>query len=380
VYDVVAFADRHHDQPVALGDLPEPLRQRMATMSTLSHVGTMIRPSEVLDGSTFGAVRNASPSQFAFQRASRLVNSEADIVAGETHYLSHNIMQGLITAADSADDEPLFPTDLPCPHGLLVLEYPLIIDDLDPETGAIVPGLSMPIRAIGWSEQDIYATSGAEVMAKSKGVLYALYTDAEAMNGIYFPALRDLFPDDWRLSEPVAPGRTLLVDVSGWSYGRTWSRAGDGLPRDQFGVGDMDGKIHDTVARIRRLLLTYFRMCWQRILVPTIHHPTRADWKRARRIAGPMPEPGYLKVIRLRRLVEAEERGETGQTEAMERDFAWMVRAHPRRQWYPSLGPARLEDGSFNHDAHRLIWIEPHVKGNPDGPLVIGHSVTAMVR
>ena len=91
-------------------------------------------------------------------------------------------------------------------------------------------------------------------------------------------------------------------------------------------------------------------------------------------------EDGYVKILRLRREVEAEARGENVDSDEWRRDHQWIVRGHPRRQWFPSLGPARNEDGSFNQDSHRLIWIEPHVAGNPYGPLVIGHNVVAAVR
>ena len=105
--------------------------------------------------------------------------------------------------------------------------------------------------------------------------------------------------------------------------------------------------------------------------------PTGDETGAARRVKL---EDGYVKILRLRRHVEAEARGEKPDSDPLAYDHQWLVRGHPRRQWFPSLGPARNEDGSFNVDSHRLIWIEPFVKGNPYAPLVIGHNVTAVVR
>ena len=140
------------------------------------------------------------------------------------------------------------------------------------------------------------------------------------------------------------------------------------------------GETHQTVAYVRRFMLALWRFCWQRILVPETYRPSRHETKRALR-AGLTLEDGYVKVLRLRRHVEAELRGETVDAgDPLAYDHQWIVRGHPRRQWFPSLGPARNDDGSFNIDSHRLIWIEPHLKGNPYAPVVIGHNVTAIVR
>jgi hypothetical protein len=129
---------------------------------------------------------------------------------------------------------------------------------------------------------------------------------------------------------------------------------------------------------MRRFLLSYFRWCWQRILVPERYNPSRAENKRAIRMGRPL-EDGYIKVMRLRREVEAEKSGRP-ETDGFYFDHQWIVRGHWRRQWYKTLGPHHNDDGSFNQDSHRLIWVEPHTSGNPYGPLVIGHDVVAAVR
>jgi hypothetical protein len=113
-------------------------------------------------------------------------------------------------------------------------------------------------------------------------------------------------------------------------------------------------------------------------LVPERYTPKSYERRRAARSNFQITD-GHIKVLRLRREMEAERHGES-QESTFAYTHQWVVRAHPRRQWYPSLGPARNDDGSFNQDSHRLIWIEPHLAGNPFGPLVSGHNVVAAVR
>ena len=126
-------------------------------------------------------------------------------------------------------------------------------------------------------------------------------------------------------------------------------------------------------------MLSYFRLTWQRLLVTQTYKPSRPEQQHALR-AGLKLEDGYIKVVRLRRHVEMEARGERVDGDQLAYDYQWVVRGHPRRQWFPSLGPARNPDGTFNESSHRLIWIDPHVKGNPFGPLVVGNNVTVAVR
>ena len=50
------------------------------------------------------------------------------------------------------------------------------------------------------------------------------------------------------------------------------------------------------------------------------------------------------------------------------RDKHWWVEGHLRAQWYPSI------------EKHALIWIYPHVKGDPDAPLHITPRVNVVSR
>jgi hypothetical protein len=196
-----------------------------------------------------------------------------------------------------------------------------------------------------------------------QGICYSIYTEAESYKAFYVTSYRRLFDDDDLefMTDTAEDLRSWVTDTSGWAFSVPWDH-------DKFGAG---------VSYIRRFLLAYWRWTWQRILVPTPYTPTRAERKWVSRIGKPPLEDGHIKVLRLRREIEHERKYGTEYQGIYDHQF--MVRGHWRRQWYKSLGPATI-DGEFNPDSHRLVYVEPFVKGNPNGPLVLGHNVTAAVR
>lgn len=280
---------------------------------------------------------------------------------GETHYVSHAVMSSVQAASESMESEPLFHTDLPCPSGVAVFEYPLLMPDLHPDNGGRVEGLIIPVRAIAWTTSRVMLPTGG----MTEGVAYSCYTEFDAYVAFYLESYnRIIGPDSPRdeasLLEQSRDLRAWCTDLSGWAFGVPWDN-------NRYG---------DQVDFIRRFLLAYWRWTWQRILVPTPYTPSRAQKKLAARVRRPL-EDGHIKVLRLRREVDHERQWGTEYQGAFDHQF--MVRGHWRRQHYPSLGPAKIE-GEFNPASHRLVYVEPYVKGNPAGPLVLGHNVTAAVR
>jgi hypothetical protein len=83
-------------------------------------------------------------------------------------------------------------------------------------------------------------------------------------------------------------------------------------------------------------------------------------------------------VLRLRRQYDPAGMPETGT--GLPLDRRQLVRAHWTRQWYGSLGPARLPDGSMNPESHRLVWIEAYWRGPEDGPPGPIHPATSFTR
>ena len=296
-----------------------------------------------------------------------------DLGLAETHYVSHSVMESVTIAAESADPEPLFDTDLPCPNGLIVFEYPLMIADVT-EEGDWDETLKVPIRAIAWAQHLVTKQHDDGTSTMGMGIRYVLYNSYDS-----YDFKGSTSPDGTEMSSEVLAGTKELgswvVDFSGWSFGSPWGDGGWNNWREL-----PEGEVHSSSAQIRRWLLAYFRWTWTRIIVPTIHRPSRAERRRGLR-AGLSMGDGYIKVMRLRREVEHTERFDRGEeSDGFHFDHQWMVRGHWRRQHYKSLGPARLPDGSFNRESHRLVWIDSHLSGNPFGPLVIGHNVTAAVR
>ncbi|AVP41437.1 hypothetical protein SEA_YARA_103 [Streptomyces phage Yara] len=80
--------------------------------------------------------------------------------------------------------------------------------------------------------------------------------------------------------------------------------------------------------------------------------PSRNSSKRIRRQGG---EPGKVRIVDIR----SHTGGSQGREQyAREYDHRWKVRGHWRNQWYPSRG------------VHRPKWIEEHVRGPEDMPLI----------
>jgi hypothetical protein len=374
LYDLVSRALRQSRQfsgqrvnPVAL---ERTLGQRIRLMSSMPWNGPLVG----VDGrvAALGKDDNAEMfSKYNITRAIGTLSVEAEALSSpETHFVSEHVMNAAWSVADMADDEPMWATDLPAEAGLIVFETPLLLDDLHPKTGTVVPGLTMPCRAIAWTTNPVWTFDGEGNPKANDGIWYGLYCDAEAFKQFYVTAFEDLIgPGDAFLEDELLP--IWMSDSSGWAFGAPWKRGGTDHDRTVMG----GGLIHDAVAQVRRFILAYFRWTWSRVLVSHRHDLDRAERRRLGRVG--LPEQGYLKVVRLRREAEAIERGEDV-ADAIARTHSWLVSAHPRRQHYRSLGPARLADGSFNPASHRLVWIDTYVAG--DGPLVVGTTVKAAVR
>ena len=335
--------------------LPLHLLQRLRLMTATTNT----------DGSTVVDARDNQSIMFSkdnWDRTTHVLKSEYKALnEGETHYVSHAVQTSVLAAAETLEPEPLFETDLPCPTGVIVFEYPLMMDDLHPETGELVPGLHLPVRAISWAQSNVVLPDGGI----RQGIAYALYTDATAYERFYCGTYREILGFDAEMEDLIEGGaqlRSWMTDTSGWAFGVPWDN-------DRYGEG---------VTFIRRFLLSYFRWCWQRILVPTPHTPSRAERKWVARIKAPLQD-GHIKVLRLRREIEHERKYGTSEYQGVY-DHQFLVRGHWRRQWYKSLGPAKTDTGEFNPESHRLVYVEPFVKGNPNGPMILAHNVVAAVR
>lgn len=286
---------------------------------------------------------------------------------GVTHYVSAEMVDVVSGAADLAEPEPLFATDLPCPTGLAVLEQPLLLADLHPYTGVIDPRIVLPIRAIGWVfNPAIHSLSGET----GPGITLIAYTDMDAYHTVYMPSLADIGMPEASAADYAIQSGLWLVEFNPWRFGSGW---GDGGPSaiDANDVSDPNAiKVVSTVAYLRRWLLSLLRLMWQQIIVsdpgridrPTLRRMERAGMDRSRR--------DDFKVLRLRRVSRPHDDPASGHR----LEHRVIVRGHWRQQYYPSLGPVG-DLGSY-----RRIFIDPYIKGPDDAPLVVKHAVTAVVR
>lgn len=371
------YLSENAGRPLRPESMPLYVLQRLKLLSSSSGAKMQL----LHDGHTIGVERDRPHEMFTEFNVAKtvgLVGMEYELLnAGETHYVSHHVMTTIEAAAATASDEPIFPTDPPAPSGLIVFEYPMLIPDIHPEKLEIVPELLMPIRAIGWQTRDQIGVANPETgeYELRPGIAYVTYTDTDTFNAIYATKAVEMFGVKWSAGEDDMSTSLKVwpTDFSAWAFGTAWKTSKDLVPVAMAS----DGAVSPHVGSVRRWLLAHWRWMWQRITVGSTYRPSKPERKQALR-AG-MPEDGHIKVLRLRREIELEARGE-GESAEFSRLHQWIVRGHWRRQWFRSLGGARNEDGSFNHDSHRLVWIEPHLAGNPYGPLVIGHNVTASVR
>jgi hypothetical protein len=295
---------------------------------------------------------------------------------GQTLYVSAPVIEEVSAIADAADPEPLFPTDMLAPAGFGVLERPITIVDLHPDTGEVHDELLLPLRAFAWrvSPQIMDPDTGEF----GDGIRMIWYTDEAAYREVYGASLERLgmsigTPD------PVLypPGDIWPVEFAPWKFGRSWQQR-----RVYDPDGPAAGAVPEGVGYQRRWLFALMRLCWQTYLITEPYRPRRPELRRMKHTAL---EDGYVKVLRMRRAEYAHPPTADGSSEVPEEyrnrlRYRLRTRGHWRRVHVKSLGPARLADGSMDPATHRLRWVDDYWRGPEDAPEVDSYDVTAVVR
>lgn len=306
-----------------------------------------------------------------------LAEREADMLADAIpHYVSADIVAEVNDAVVDMSVEHIFTTDIITPAGFAILEQPVLIEDLHPDTGALAEGVYNAVRAIGWRvEPEIAGRTGDGKWVKKGGVTLFLYSSVGDYVDVYVPSLREQLaieayvPDEWTTGTGVRDRVLFPLDVAPWAFETDWNT--------RTGAEHLPNTVISSIGQMRRWFLAFMRLCWQENIVRTPHHeltdrPMRRRWEREK--------PGTnldLQVLRLRRNVYPD-RGETGTGSPL--GYRVKVRGFWRRQYYPSLGDARLPDGSMNPQSHRLVWIEEHWRGPEDGEIHSPFKMTSVVR
>lgn len=301
--------------------------------------------------------------------AQTMWETEHDLLSeSTTFYVSAEMIELVTEAAELSEPEPLFVTDLMEPSGLIVLEEPLMLPDLHPVTGEVIDDL-MPIRAIGWRRQEVGKRDGS---GSTDGIVLICYDDNKSYNEIYLRKIREIAPelnDEYRLDLPMG-----AVEFHPWAFGTEWSSV---LDISQTG----QGKIISGVAFMRRWFLALNRLMWQRLLNPEQWHPNRAGQRQYGRVRG--KEAPLATVLYLRRYVEDAQYRKKEDPDVLHNwpyPYRIMVKTHTKRQYFPSLGPARNPDGSFNNESHRRVFILKYPRGPEHLPIRDHWTIQALVR
>ena len=307
----------------------------------------------------------------AYSAAVTHVFLQAQAMSGEATYITSEIVDLLTSAASTLEPEAITSQDLFAPNGFCYLEKPLIVGDYDPETGEWTEEVQLGWRAFSWQTN---SSSG------KPGITFSIYTDNACMRYLFYPSLGTLFDID--VTEPIAAisdrpiNELILCDITHWDLDTPWADAGQSnasVCADAL-LGSSEGPIPIAmhIAFFRRFFLSMMRFCWQQLLV---QEPATVERSLRRSAVRHLGQRSMINVLRLPR----SRHSSTSTGEGSRLDYRLLVRGHWRNQHYPSLGPARTEDG-YNASSHRRIWIDPHVKGPDDAPFVAKKKVTLLSR
>ncbi|MET7996796.1 hypothetical protein ABZU76_38560 [Amycolatopsis sp. NPDC005232] len=238
----------------------------------------------------------------------------------ELFYVAAEMVELVEVAAHSIPDFQLAPQDLPAPAGFMLFERPIA---------------AMPA---GDTELGISAVSWAPMPGREHMLLASTYLDrAEAAP----------FFDRAAPNRQVGNNEPKLVYAHGGEFG--WA------------FGDNEGHAPEAT-HFMATLAPRLKAAWLLMQQPvtdlsnvSVPRPARRRLQRAGH------EPSPVRLIQLRR--PPSPRDAESSAAAQEYRHRWIVRGHWRQQWYPS------------RQVHRPVWIEPHVKGPSDAPLLSGDKV-----
>jgi len=305
--------------------------------------------------------------------------SERFQLSNPTTFVGSEIIDLISIAANDLGDEPLRRTDVYEPSGFIYLEKPIVVK----VPGAFYkdgvlrkapdPGETVGIRGISWmvdhrsviprqrkaEDSMIISADASEIHIPVEGrggIRMNVYTDVGCLR--YISDISD-WPDSF-------PDRTLVLSqITAWAFDAEWRTVED-PDEDTFDETGVLTCSTDLVF-VRKFILSLWRFMWQELVVREggdVPRHVRKGMARA------LDRKDPITILKLRRHKNSAER--TGDGSRL--DYRLLVRGHWRNQWYRSLGPA--DDPA----SHRMIWIDPHVRGPEDAPFRTKPKVTAVVR
>lgn len=333
--------------------------------------GKPVQGAVTMDGDTISGREQFEADTVALWSGAKLAAREHRMLTNAvSHYVSADVIDEVTMAANLAESEPIFETDLFTPYGFAVFEEPIELIDLDMRTGAVSDHLIVHVRAVGWCPEDSIGVYDDDDFELKPGITLFAYTTAYDYEHGFMTSMTADEIDEWGTGHPdqLSPG-LIPIDVIPWRFGREWEGRSE--------AAHIPHTVPHGVAQLRRFFLAFMRLCWQEIIVKHTSHAGRAERRRWERLAKRKELLDYT-VLRLRRLVDPDYEAMLGV--GLPLDHRVLVRGHWRRQYMPSFGPARLDDGTMNPESHRLVWIQEHWRGPDDGPLGAMHSATSVTR
>lgn len=281
--------------------------------------------------------------------AALLIKEAESLNQSETFFVTADMGRIVDVAARTLPFEVLRQTDLPCPSGFVYFDE--VLSNVDPSLLGQARRWFWPIRAIRWGPTRLQDQT-------RPGIEVAIYADGP--NDHLISADRE--GSQW----PASRHRLWLEDYDGWAFDLDWFHAEPDNPSDRYPEPDVAqrGGVVGAVVWQRKVLLSFFRLCFQKIAV--IHRETsRQGTRQALRGGLRAPDPGTIQIVKLRR--EARPPGPASSS-PIEWSHQWIVKGFWRNQWYPSLG------------RHQSIYIHDFIKGPTDKPLVIKDRIYSLER
>lgn len=318
--------------------------------------------------------------QYLGHRGDWMIQNGSWLDKAETYAVTPDMQALLAAAAHSAPEEPLRASDIPARRGFLYFgnhTFPLPMEAK--ARHAIWP---FPQAEKGWGEgsgQQIFYVAALSWNQTDQGLTYAVYIDARPFDAFLKAANRN----------NSFSGRLQLFDVRTWDYDLDWFydredyddpggygaekrhakaleeyAAVNGLTMDEVMKGACDG----AEVFYRRMLLSFFRLVFQRVSVPRREFMGRGAARRAERGGMAAPDLGTITVIKLRREYGQVHAEEDHDPSTVDWSHRWMVSGHWRNQWYPSLG------------RHQAKYIPAYIKGPQDKPFIAKDRIWSLER
>lgn len=309
----------------------------------------------------------------------------AQLPAAELFYVSDDMTELAGHAATTLTDYRLHPEDLPAQVGFMVYAHPPVagtaIDDRDGitavswgpgrgglwvhtwatpapawATGAARIGRALAeqphdqvlARAIRGSQQPPLEPDAGAPTTEQAGDLFAAGLLPNLRRAPIPPSFLPAHGYYWRGVTPME-----FTDMQGWpGY----------LPSNGEGM-DADAKI----ALERTILATWLLMGQTLVRSEQLTAPRAARRRIAREDPHLDPTVRYID-LRRARTEPSDHTTDEDRTSTREYRHRWIVRGHWRNQFYPS------------RNDHRPIWIDPHLAGPEDKPLLGGERVNVLRR